>query len=1331
MNTVADPHPIYDRKADEARQYWMKALSSNCGAPIIPADLSRKAQTPVEDSTSLVISGETFDRLIKLTAGSSFLLYISLLAAVKVCLYKYGRSNVITVGGPPRGVEGEPIEPSHVLAIVDRIDLDMSFREFLLNLKNTVVEAYQYQGYPLSDFVNLLGFDNERNFQPQVLVAVKDFHGDHLSPRSDLALRFERSADEVRGVASFDKLLFSLDLIRRFANDFLYILSLALQDTAISIKDLSALTPAEKQQILIEWNDTDRPFPHDRCAHELLVAQANNISEKVAIVYDGQHLTYSELHRRANQLAHHLIAAGVKLEGHVALCLDRSLEMIVGILGVLKAGGVCAPMDPGYPPGRLEYMLNDSKATILITQQRFLERLPVTTAQIICLDRDWERVGEWSAGEPEGEVTAENLAYLIYTSGSTGRPKGVMVGHKGICNLVEAQIEAFGVGPQSRVLQFASLGFDASVSEIFSALAAGGSLHLCARESLMPGPDLTRTLRDEAITTVTLPPTALAVLGEEKLPNLRTVVAAGEACSAEIAERWSKGRKLLNAYGPTEATVCASIGDCVEGSNLKPDIGRPIANARLYILDGEMEPVPVGGRGELYISGAGTARGYWGRPELTAEKFVPNLFSNAGGARLYRTGDVCRYLPDGKIDFIGRTDDQVKVRGYRIELGEIEETLNEHPSVKQSVVIAVDDENNEKRLVGYVVVDAGATVMSLKTHVRERLPEFMVPQAILILESMPLTANGKIDRKKLPLAEDISGQSAREYVAPRTPIEEIVVGIFEEVLKLDRVGIHDNFFEIGGHSLLATRIISRVKHTFGLEIEVRIIFEEATAGGLARRIEEAMRAGDKESAPPLVRAPRDENLPLSFAQQRLWFLDQLVPNNPLYNMPGSVRLEGKLDLKVLENVINEVFRRHEALRTRIELEKGLPVQVIDEWEPRRLELEDLTSLSREEKEEEVSRIVKEDVETGFDLSRGPLLRVKAIKLEEEEHVIVLTMHHIVSDAWSMGLFINEIALLYEAFREEKRSPLPELNLQYADYAHWQRRYLNGETLEKHLKYWKRQLGGKLPVLDLTGDHPRPSVPSYLGATKSFSFSAELSHSLRALCKQEGVTLFIAMLAAFKTLLYRCTAEADIVIGTTMANRNRVEIEHLIGFFVNILPMRTNLGDNPRFTELLKRVKEVALGAYTYQEMPFDELVKEIQPERELGQTPLFNIVFGVQNALEAETQLTGLKISPVIAGQEPARNDLMLIVTDGAKALRAGWTYDTDLFEEERITRLHNHFEALLSSIVARPNARLDEIDMLSEAEKLQQASSRLSREEHNYNRFKSVKPSAVTLVEN
>jgi acyl carrier protein len=620
-----------------------------------------------------------------------------------------------------------------------------------------------------------------------------------------------------------------------------------------------------------------------------------------------------------------------------------------------------------------------------------------------------------------------------------------MVEHKGLCNLVEAQKNAFGIGAESRVLQFASLSFDASVSEIFSTLGAGGSLHVYGRERLMPGIDLKSGLREEEITMVTLPPTVLAALEEADLPSLQTVIAAGEACTEEIVARWARRRRFLDAYGPTEATVCASIGECEPDDNRRPTIGRPIANTGLYILDPEGRPVPMGMRGELYISGAGLARGYWGRPTLTAERFIPNIFSREGGERLYRTGDLCRYFPDGNIEFVGRTDEQVKVRGYRIELGEIEAVLKEHRGVKQSVVVASDDEKGAKRLLGYVVGEEGTTPAELKRHVREILPEYMVPEAILILEEMPVTVSGKIDRKRLPLVKDSGRPWGQKFADARTPVEEILVGIFERVLKLDRIGAHDNFFEIGGHSLLAMQITSRVRSAFGVEIGVGSIFEEATPEGLARKIEEAIRAREEDQAPPLVRVPRKDRgeirFPLSFAQQRLWFIDQLEQGSAAYSIPSAVRLEGKLDRGVFESVINEIIRRHEILRTRFEVEEGAPVQVIEEWKHQRLKVEDMTNLTEEEKEEEIRRIVKEEAGTGFDLNRGPLIRIRVIALDEDHSVVFFTMHHIVCDEWSMGLLVKEVCVLYEAMYEGRESPLPELEIQYGDYAYWQKQYL--------------------------------------------------------------------------------------------------------------------------------------------------------------------------------------------------------------------------------------------------------------------------------------------------
>ena len=567
---------------------------------------------------------------------------------------------------------------------------------------------------------------------------------------------------------------------------------------------------------------------------------------------------------------------------------------------------------------------------------------------------------------------------------------------------------------------------------------------------------------------------------------------------------------------------------------------------------------------------------------------------------------------------------------------------------------------------------------------------------------------------------------------PRNPVEEIVIGIFEEVLKLDRVGRQDNFFEMGGHSLLLTQVISRVRKVSGVEIGVRSIFDAPTAEGLAGLIEEAMRRGRKDEAPPLVRVERGERTPLSFAQQRLWFIDQLEPGNAAYNIPGAVRLEGSLNLESLEHSINEIVKRHEVLRTRFEMRAGEPVQVIDKWEPRRLEVEDLTSLPPEEKEREVRRRMKEETLTGFDLSAGPLLRVKALKLGDAEHVALYTMHHIVSDAWSMVVLMREVAALYDAINEGRESPLPDLTIQYADYACWQRRYLSGETMERRLQYWKQRLDGNLHLLNLPCDHPRPPAPSHRGAAKSVPLPPELCHSLRALSRREGVTLFMLFLAAFKTLLYQYTAQKDIIIGVPWLNRERIEVEPLIGFFVNMLPFRTDLNGNPRFRELLRQVKDVTLESFAHQETPFEKLVEEIRPERKLAQTPLYNVVFWLQNTQkEEDVRLNGIKISQVGLGRQSAKVDLMLTIGVDQGAMWTSWVYSADLFEEETIIRMHSHFETLLLGIVARPDAPLDELEMLSEAEKSQQAIRRADRREFNYSRFKSVKPRAIPLSEN
>ena len=1322
MSTSTESCPIDDREVDSARQYWMRALSMDSGEAVLPVNNSKSPQR-AEVPVPLTISGVTFERLTKLTTGSPFLLYVALLTAIKVCLYKYSRGNVITVGVAPLRKEGESFEPTQALAIVDRIDERMSFRTLLLNIRETIIEAYQYQDYPLRDFVDELGAGEDKRIHPQVMVVVNDICCEITPPRIGVTLKFERRPDEVSGTVDFDSLLYNPEMIGRFIIDFQNILSLALDDTTTSINNLSAPTPAERRRLISEWNNTSHPFPENLCMHELLVSQASNTPDRVAVIYDGHHLSYLELNRRANRLAGYLKVAGARPEECIALCLERGLEIVIGILGVLKAGGVYAPLDPGQPSERLAYMINDAQATILLTEQRLAGRLPSTNARVVCLDVEWDKINEQSEDEPESEVVAENLAYVIYTSGSTGEPKGAAVQHKSLVARIAGLLEAYELTSADRLLQFVAPSFDAFGEEVFTILSCGASLVIDPRAVNYSAHELFDLVEKWAITTLHIPPVYWHQLVDELFSirrqvsrQLRLFITGGESPSVEKLKKWAiltdNQSRFVNAYGPTEATITSTVYDTeMESSRTYPQprlpIGRPIANTEIYILDLDLEVAPIGMKGELYIGGAGVARGYLGRAGMSAEKFVPHPFSGDGGARLYRTGDVGRYLADGNIEFIGRVDEQVKIRGYRIELGEIEAVLSAHPSVKQSVVVASDDESGNKRLVGYVVGEEAATAPSLKKYVRDRLPDYMLPDAIILLEEMPITANGKVNRKKLlsmPLSSLLSeagGQSAQEYVGARTPAEEILVGIFEEVLKLDRIGIRDNFFEIGGHSLLATQVVSRIRNVFGVEMSARSVFEGATVESLARSIEEAMRVGNGEQSPPLVRVSRDQRLPLSFAQQRLWFLDQLISNSTAYNCPGSVRLEGRLDLEALERSVNEIIRRHEVLRTRFEVEEGMPLQVIDEWEPRRLEFEDLTSLNPEEREERGRQIAREEAGAEFDLGRGPLLRVKILKLGEEEHVALFTTHHIVSDAWSMKVLFSEVGALYRCYHAGEPSPLPELEIQYADFAVWERKWLQGEALATQLGYWREQLAGLQP-LELPTDYARPALASYHGASLSFGVSEELTDELRALSRREGVTLFMTLLAGFQTLLARYSGQQDVALGTPVANRTLAETEALIGIFVNTIVLRTQVLGSLSFQEILGSVRTTCLSAYAYQDLPFEQLVERLQPERDLSRHPLFQVMLTLQHAPVETPSIDGLRWSNMEIHAETSTYDLMFSAVETADQLGCNINFNSDLFDATTVGRISEHFKSLLKSVVANPTTRLSEIDYLPPEERRQ-----------------------------
>jgi amino acid adenylation domain-containing protein len=1094
-----------------------------------------------------------------------------------------------------------------------------------------------------------------------------------------------------------------------------------------SLASIPLLTAAEEQQVLRHWNNT-ATARSEASLQRLFEEQVERTPAAAALTFADQHLSYRELNRRANQLAHYLRRLGVNTDQPVGIMMERSIELVVGLLGILKAGGAYVPFDPSYPEKRLTFMLQDAQVKVLLTQSHLAAKTSTQAATVICLDAVLDQIEREDEANPFGRVAPENLVYVIYTSGSTGQPKGAMNTQAGICNRLLWAQSVYQLTESDCVLQKTPFSFDVSVWEFFLPLITGARLVLAKPGGHRDSEYLVELIRKEKVTILHFVPSMLQVFLEtnaiESCSSVRQVVCSGEALPLELQQRFCErlSANLQNLYGPTEAAVDVTFWECrCDGGQKVVPIGKPIANTQMYVLDRQQRVAPVGVNGELYIGGDGLARGYLNRPDLTAEKFVPHPFSECEGERLYRTGDVGRWLSDGSIEFLGRIDEQVKIRGFRIELGEIEAVLCQHPGLREAVVVVRETAAQQKQLVAYVVAHENEFVPTakLREHLKALLPEYMIPQVFVSLKQIPLTPNGKVDRRALPAPE--SGVEREAVVAGATPVEEVLVGIWSEVLGV-AVGVEDDFFELGGHSLLATQVVSRARGAFGVEIALRELFERPTVKGLAVAVERELARGEAVSAPPLRRVERGAELPLSFAQQRLWFIDQLEPDGVLYNSPFAAMLTGHLKIDAFERTLTEILSRHEVLRTTFELINGRPVQVIHPPAKVELPVIDLSYVSVERREEEAMRLAREEAVQPFVLSQGPLLRVKLLRLNENRHMVLLTMHHIVTDEWSMGVFVNEVATLYTAFARSEPSPLPELPIQYADFAVWQREWLRSEVLDEKLAYWRQELSGAPPLLKLPTDHPQPAVQTFRGSTFTFALPDSLKEGLKKLTRQESCTLFMTLLAAFKVLLYRYTQQSDIVIGTAIANRTRSETEALIGFFVNTLVLRTNLTGNPRFREFLYRVREATLRAYSHQDVPFEKIVEAVAPERQTNYTPVIQVAFGMRNAPLPELELPALTLQTIDLDDHGGRFDLTLWMFERDGSLKGKWSYNSDLFELTTIQRIQSHFQTLLQSIVDYPEERLRALEIYTEAEKEQQLNHRRTREAADIQRLRAAK---------
>ncbi len=1638
---------VESEESADHRAYWRRLDLAAHGAARLPYESNAPAG---EFSPRVVTAPLAADCAARVEAGAAahgVSEQVFVLACWQALLARVTGQPELIVGVAFDGRNYEGLEGAlglfvRYLPIACSLEEGLRFDELLRRLDEAVSEGRGYQEYfswddfgdaaaraPFFDF----GFDYAQ--RPAGYTGgglVFSVESEYVcAERFKVRLACLRTADGLTTELHYDASLFTEGAMLSLAEGLRAVFESAAGAGEATIEGLEILGEAERRRVLFDFNGRTAAYADEPSVHALFEAQAARAPDATAVVCEGEQLSYGELNARADRLARALRGLGVGPETRVGLLLERSAEMIVGLLGVLKAGGAYVPLDPSFPQERLSFILEDTRASVLVTQEKLLGGLPQSAAQTVCINAEGAAVAPEAPSDFSVSVRPENLAYVIYTSGSTGRPKGVCVEHRQLLNYLRAVGDVLDLPRGASFATVSTLAADLGNTAVYPALCGGGTLHVITSECATDAALLADYFTRHRINCLKIVPSHLSALlntphAARVLPRRRLVL-GGEATRWPLFERLRElapDTTTLNHYGPTETTVGVlthrARGDVRDQFSATLPLGKPLANTRVYVLDRRRRPAPVGVAGEIYIGGAGVSRGYLNRPAQTAEKFVPDPFAAEPGARLYRTGDLARQLQDGSVEFLGRADDQVKIRGYRIELGEIEAAMRAHPAVSEAIVMTREDEAGERHLVGYVVpgrrhrevlegrrryrlpngmavvqqnksetdylfkeifeeagylrhgielsddacvFDVGAnigmftlfagrrcpnakvyafepigevcaalrlnaelyggpgvrvfnhglaeeekqttftyypqqTVMSgasayadadyemevvrgtlrgvtqgaddaqdveellrgsfaaqtqscrlrrlsdvmreesvgrinllkidvqraeldvlrgideedwakieqvamevhdapgqasegrlaaivsllerqgfrvvaeqdealkgtdrhnlyavrkergaeaahasapagaraddrtpreefddevlsgaqVRAYLRERLPEYMVPHRVLLLEEMPLTPNGKLDRRALPLPD--RGAEEAERLAPQTPTEEMVCAIWAEVLGVEGAGVEENFFDLGGHSLLATQVMSRVRSAFSIELHLRSFFGSPTVRGLSKLIDCAVAEKRGVAAPPITPADRGEKLPLSFAQQRLWFIDQLEPMSARYNIPAALRLEGHLDINSLGCALTEIVRRHESLRTKFVLADGEPVQVVEPAETFKLDFTDLSHLAETEREAAAQQLAREEAARPFGLSQAPLLRALLARLSEEEHVLLFTMHHIVTDGWSMGVLVREVAQLYEAYLKGEESPLEELPIQYADFAAWQRQWMSGEVLERELQYWRAQLAGAPPVLELPTDRPRPAVQTFRGATHSFTLPAELAERLRALSRAEGATLFMTLLAGFQALLSRYTNQQEVVVGSPIANRNRAETEGLIGFFVNTLALRTDLSGAPTFREILKRVREVCLGAYAHQEVPFEKLVEELEPERSLGRNPLFQVAFVLQNAPLGELRLPGLRLRPVAAEGRAAKFDLTLLTEERADGIGATLEYDADLFEAETVERLGRHLVALLAAAADDPARPLHSLEVLSAAEHHLLTAG--------YNRTASAYPRAASLA--
>lgn len=1319
--------------------YWLNQLHGVPHVLEVPADRPRPlVQSHAGARSPFDIPQATLRRLRAMNRQAGTSSFMTLLAALNVFLWRQTGEEDFVVGTPV-SADRDSEETSNLIGymlntLVLRADLsgNPNFLEVLERVRNTCLGAFTNKEYPFRHLVDRLRVARDMSRMPlyqveYLYISTESpmeqnpglpegkielpgfeftvFGIDRKTSPVDLQITFGESPDQLSLMFEYNTDIFEAATIERLANHLISLLYTVLTEPERSITTLPLLDREESRHVLEDFNPKALPAGKPDIT-ELFEAQVARTPDAVALTFGEKALTFAELNQQANRLAHHLIAQGTEPEKLVAIYMDRSPAMLTAMFAVLKAGGAYLPLDPSFPEERIAYMLADAAPLAVIATQILASCLPQTVKQIhldaSLIVAELQQQSELNIRPKERNqlLSPAHPAYVIYTSGSTGRPKGVMVPRGALSTFLGGISEQVAFHPGETHLAITTIGFDISILELFLPLCRGARVVLASKDEVRDAAQLCRLLASSHTDSMQATPSHWEMVLRENPACLRDlrILSGGEALPRQLAHELfhATTREVYNLYGPTEATIWSnaqrlSEADVSEEAAPVVTIGRPLSGYRLYVLDHCLEPRRVGVAGDLYIAGEGLARGYLNRPGLTAERFLADPFG-VPASRMYRTGDWARWRDDGTLEFFGRGDQQIKLRGFRIELGEIEAALKSELEIAQAAVIVHEDGASGKELIAYLVPSGEQPLDSarLRRNLSARLPDYMVPSAFVFLAGLPLTANGKLDRRALPAPE----RQTESYRAPRTPEEEILCGIFADVLSLDCVGVDDNFFALGGHSLTATRLVSQIRAKLEVDLPLKLLFEAPSIAQLAPHLRQA-----EKFRIPLVRQARPERLPLSNSQQRLWFIDQLEGSSAQYNLPEALRLRGELDVPALRQSIQAIVDRHETLRIHFAYADGSPFQIIAPELKVELPIEDISILPESKQQELVLAALNQEFAQPFDLSRGPLFRMRLLKLGERDHIFLRTLHHIISDGWSQAVFNNEFMQFYEAFHQGKANPLQPLAVQYADYALWQRRWLTEEKVANDLQYWKKQLAGIPEQLDLPKDRPRQARRTYGADVCSITVPANTLAGLKRVGHANDATLYMTLLSAFALLLQRYSGQDDMVVGSPIANRQDSQLEHLIGFFVNSLIMRVRINAEQRFPDLLAAVRSTALEAYQHQDLPFERLVEELSPERRLNAAPIFQVIFALQNAPMAAEQFSELHVEAVAADEPRVRIDLEVHAVEHDGVLDLHWLYSRDLFEHWRMEQMAAHYLRLLEAVAVNPRQQVADFELLSAPE--------------------------------